>query len=84
MHHSGMTSEMIKSGRYTPLYTHPPMPTDHIPDVGKMVVQRQEPVAWRVHPFDYGVGVDGAYAITQQEDQMQTWINKGWEVTPLY
>lgn len=83
IHHSGMTSEMIKSGRYTPLYIHP-IPTDHFPGVGKMVAQRQEAVAWRVHPFDYGVGVDGAYAITQQEDQMQAWINKGWEVTPLY
>lgn len=44
----------------------------------------QEPVAWRIHPFDYGVGVEGAYAITQQEDMRQAWINKGWAVTPLY
>ena len=84
VHQSGMTSEMIKSGRYTPLYAQPPMPADHFPDLGKMVVQRKKPVAWRVHPFNYGAGVNGAYAITQQENQMQAWINKGWEITPLY
>jgi len=78
-----ITDTVPKLKEFEPLYAYP-MPTDHFPDVGKMVAQRQEPVAWRVHPFDYGVGVDGAYAITQQEDQMQAWINKGWEVTPLY
>lgn len=83
IHHSGMTSEMIKSGRYTPLYIHS-MSIEHCPDVGKMLTQRQEPVAWRVHPFDHGVGVEDAYAMTQQENQMQAWINKGWKVTPLY
>lgn len=78
-----LTDNVPKIKEFEPLYANP-MPTDHFPDVGKMVAQRQEAVAWRVHPFDYGVGVDGAYAITQQEDQMQAWINKGWEVTPLY
>ena len=45
---------------------------------------KQEPVAWRVHPFDYGVGVEGAYALTQQEDMKEVWERKSWEVTPLY
>lgn len=58
--------------KVTPLYAHP------IPAI------EQEPVAWKVHPFDYGVGVEGAYALTQQKDQIQAWIRKGWDVTPLY
>lgn len=51
--------------------------------VAKLAAE-QEPVAWRVYPFDYGVGVEGAYAITQQEDLKDVWECKEWEVTPLY
>jgi len=43
-----------------------------------------QPVAWRIHPFDYGIGVDGAYAITQLAEQRDVWIRKGWNVAPLY
>jgi hypothetical protein len=43
-----------------------------------------QPVAWRIHPFDYGIGVDGAYAITQLAEQRDVWIRKGWNVVPLY
>lgn len=44
----------------------------------------QGPVAWRVHPFDYGIGAEGAYAITQQEDMKELWESREWKVTPLY
>jgi hypothetical protein len=44
----------------------------------------QEPVAWQVHPFDYGIGHEGVYAITQLTQQRDSWIRKGWKVTPLY
>lgn len=27
-----------------------------------------EPVAWRVHPFDYGIGHEGVYAMTMREE----------------
>lgn len=43
-----------------------------------------EPVAWRVHPFDYGVGHDGVYALTMREDQVSMWSRKGWNVGLLY
>lgn len=42
------------------------------------------PVAWRVHPFDYGVGSDGVYALTMRPDQVEAWRRKGWDVQPLY
>ena len=44
----------------------------------------QEPVAWRVHPFDYGVGSKGVYALTQMPKQVEMWKRKGWKVEPLY
>lgn len=37
----------------------------------EQMVGEQEPVAWRVHPFDYGIGHEGVYAtthLTQQRD----------------
>lgn len=46
--------------------------------------RRGEPVAWRVHPFDYGVGYEGAYALTSRPDQVVAWERKGWEVQPLF
>ena len=72
-----------------PLYTNPMPCVSHASNKTACVSEngesdRQQPVAWRVHPFDYGVGVEGAYAITQQESQKQAWVNKGWAVTPLY
>jgi hypothetical protein len=44
----------------------------------------QEPVAWRVHPFDYAIGHEGVFAVTQLPQQRDVWIRKGWNVTPLY
>lgn len=44
----------------------------------------QEPVAWRVHPFDYGVGYKGVYAMTMRPEQVKRWERKGWRVEPLY
>ena len=46
--------------------------------------QEQEPVAWQVHPFDYGIGHKGVYAMTQRLDQVKAWERKGWTVQPLY
>lgn len=46
--------------------------------------RRGEPVAWRVHPFDYGVGYEGAYALTSRPNQVVAWQRKGWEVQPLF
>ena len=43
-----------------------------------------EPVAWCVHPFDYGVGHAGVYAMTQRPEQVEAWKRKGWEVKQLY
>ncbi len=43
-----------------------------------------EPVAWRVHPFDYGIGSEGVHALTMRQDQVMVWRNKGWNVQPLY
>lgn len=45
---------------------------------------QQEPVAWRVHPFDYGVGSDGVYALTMRTEQVEMWQRKEWKVEPLY
>lgn len=42
------------------------------------------PVAWRVHPFDYGIGHQGVYAMTMLEQQRDAWLRKGWKVEPLY
>lgn len=46
--------------------------------------QQAEPVAWRVHPFDYGIGVGSVYALTMRLDQVEAWKRKGWTVEPLY
>ena len=43
-----------------------------------------EPVAWRLHPFDYGIGSEGVYALPQTEHLRGTWIKKGWAPEPLY
>lgn len=45
---------------------------------------KQRPVAWRVHPFDYGVGHEGAYAMTMRLEQVEAWNRKGWIVESLY
>ena len=45
---------------------------------------QQEPVAWRAHPFDYGVGYKGAFALTMRPDQVEMWKRKGWRVDHLY
>jgi hypothetical protein len=42
-----------------------------------------EAVAWRVHPFDYGVGSEGVYALTMRPDQVEAWKRKGWSVDSL-
>jgi hypothetical protein len=44
----------------------------------------QEPVAWQVHPFDYGIGHEGVYARTDRLEQVEAWKRKGWNVQPLY
>ncbi|HET8694996.1 MAG TPA: hypothetical protein VFM33_10050 [Aquabacterium sp.] len=44
----------------------------------------REPVAWRIHPHDYGIGSAGAYAITQLPQQKDAWLKKGWAPEPLY
>lgn len=44
----------------------------------------QEPVAWQVHPFDYGIGHEGVYARTDRPEQVEMWKRKGWTVQPLY
>ncbi len=44
----------------------------------------QEPVAWQVHPFDYGIGHEGVYARTDRLEQIEAWKRKGWNVQPLY
>ena len=46
--------------------------------------EAQEPVAWRVHPFDYCIGSDGVYAVTHFDQQAETWRKKGWSVEPLF
>ena len=47
-------------------------------------VGEQEPVAWRVHPFDYGIGHEGVYATTHLTQQRDAWLRKGWNVESLY
>jgi len=44
----------------------------------------QEPVAWQIHPFDYGIGHKGVYARTDRLEQVEIWKRKGWTVQPLY
>lgn len=46
--------------------------------------QLGEPVAWQVHPFDYGIGHKGVYARTDRLEQVEAWKRKGWTVQPLY
>ena len=57
-----------------------------IPALTQLLEQQpvQEPVAWQVHPFDYGVGLDGVYARTDRLEQVEAWKRKGWTVQPLY
>jgi hypothetical protein len=43
-----------------------------------------EPVAWQVHPYEYGIGSKGVYARTDRLDQVEAWERKGWHVTALY
>lgn len=43
-----------------------------------------KPVAWRVHPFDYGIGHKGVYAKTSELTLVASWERKGWKVEPLY
>ncbi|SUD94262.1 Uncharacterised protein [Ralstonia mannitolilytica] len=42
------------------------------------------PVAWQVHPFDYGIGSEGVYARTDRQEQVEGWKCKGWAVQALY
>lgn len=44
----------------------------------------QEPVAWRVRPFNYGIGHEGVDALTTRKEQCEMWERKGWKVEPLY
>lgn len=44
----------------------------------------QEPVAWRVHTFDYGIGSKGVYAMTTRPGQVKVWVRNGWAVEPLF
>jgi hypothetical protein len=46
--------------------------------------EKQEPVAWQVHPFDYGIGHEDVYARTDRPEQVEMWKRKGWTVQPLY
>lgn len=40
-------------------------------------------VGWRVHPFDYGIGHEGVYALTSRPEQAEAWRRKGWKVEAL-
>ncbi|WP_405126733.1 hypothetical protein [Ralstonia pseudosolanacearum] len=42
------------------------------------------PVAWQIHPFDYGIGSAGVYARTDRPEQVEAWKRKGWDAQPLY
>lgn len=44
----------------------------------------KDPVETPVHPFDYGIGHEGVYAMTMLEQQRDAWLRKGWKVEPLY
>ena len=46
--------------------------------------EKHEPVAWQIHPFDYGIGHEGVYARTDRPEQVEMWKRKGWTVQPLY
>lgn len=61
---------------------HPLCSRTHLPVPAKGPTH--QPVAWRVHPFDYGIGSKGVYAITQIGLQVEAWERKGWKVEPLY
>ena len=49
-----------------------------------MTFELPEPVAWRTHPFDYGIGHKGVYAKTSELTLVASWERKGWKVEPLY
>lgn len=44
----------------------------------------QEPVAWRAHTFDCGIGSKGSFALTMRLEQVEMWKRKGLRVEPLY
>jgi hypothetical protein len=67
--------EPHKRDDFVPLYTTPP---------AAQPAPVQEPVAWQVHPFDYGIGHEGVYARTDRPEQVEMWKRKGWTVQPLY
>ena len=50
----------------------------------RKALEGREPVAWRIHPHDYGVGSAGVYAVTQLSQQKDAWLKKGWAPEPLY
>ena len=58
--------------------------TQNLTDQKAPAPAQQEPVAWRVHPFDYGVGSKGVYALTEMPERVEMWKRKGWKVEPLY
>ena len=62
-----------KPAKYGELYTSPTTKQE-----------QGEPVAWQVHPFDYGIGHEGVYARTDRPEQVEAWKRKGWNVQPLY
>jgi hypothetical protein len=89
--------DFVEGGKVTktPLYTTPPAAPKvvdcHATGVcvqsglrAEMPAPVQEPVAWQVHPFDYGIGHQGAYARTDRSEQVEMWKRKGWNVQPLY
>lgn len=46
-------------------------------------IQMPEPVAWQIHPADYGIGAKGVYARTDRAEQVEAWRKKGWAPSPL-
>ena len=40
-------------------------------------------VAWRTHPFYYGIGHKGVYASSHSKEQADAWKRKGWKVEHL-
>jgi hypothetical protein len=64
-----------------------PIGTAEAIKAGKQAIKElesQEPVAWQVHPFDYGIGHKGVYARTDRPEQVELWKRKGWNVQPLH
>ena len=65
-----------------PYYTHNKSFNDAIA-IMEAEPQEHEAVAWRVHPYDYGIGYEGVYALTIRKEQVTIWQNNGWKVEPL-